>query len=109
VTINGGPGDQFDPHVSGDWVAYTADFGIRYYNFATNIDAAIPMGESVNDLLSGVSGSKIVFSRVTVANGTAVMVFDAATAATPIEVDAVPNPIRFGAAIGGNTVGTISA
>jgi hypothetical protein len=35
------------------------------------------------------------------------MVFDAATAATPIEVDAVPNPNRFGAAIGGNTVAYI--
>jgi hypothetical protein len=107
VTINSGPGDQFDPHISGDWVAYTSDVGIRYYNFSTNIDAAIPMGESVNDLLSGVSGSKIVFSRVTLTNGTAVMVFDAATAAAPIEVDTALNPTRFGAAIGGNTVAYI--
>src|SRR5881394_3043852 len=38
VTINTSPGDQFDPHVSGDWVAYTSDLGIRYYNFVTGID-----------------------------------------------------------------------
>ena len=40
VTINNSAGDQFDPHVSGDWAAYTSDTGIRYYNFATNTDAA---------------------------------------------------------------------
>ena len=107
VTINNSPGDQFDPHVSGDWAAYTDNVGIRYYNFATNTDAAIPMGSSANDLLSDVSGSKIVFSRVTIGSGTAVMVFDAATAAAPIEVDPAPATIRFGAAIGGNTVAYI--
>jgi hypothetical protein len=108
VDINVSTGDQFDPHVSGDWVAYTSDVGIRYYNFATNVDAAIPFGSSVNDLLSDISGSKIVFSRVTVNNGTAVMVFDAATPAVPpVEIDVVPNPNRFGAAIGGNTVAYI--
>jgi hypothetical protein len=108
VDINVSAGDQFDPHVSGDWVAYTSDIGIRYYNFATNVDAAIPPGSSVNDLLSDVSGSKIVFSRVTLLNGTAMMVFDAATpAVAPVEIDAVPNPVRFGTAIGGNTVAYI--
>src|SRR5436189_1788834 len=49
VNINVSAGDQFDPHVSGDWVAYTSDLGIRYYNFATNVDAAIPLGSTVND------------------------------------------------------------
>jgi hypothetical protein len=108
VDINVSAGDQFDPHVSGDWVAYTSDVGIRYYNFATNVDAEIPLGSSVNDLLSDVSGSKIVFSRVTVASGTAVMVFDASTPAiAPVEIDPVTNSNRFGAAIGGNTVAFI--
>src|SRR5450759_4841610 len=64
VTINNGAGDQTDPHVSGDWAAYASDLSIRYYNFATNIDAEIPMGSSLHDLLSDVSGSKIVFSRI---------------------------------------------
>ena len=44
VDINVSAGDQFDPHVSGDWVAYTSDVTIRYYNFATNVDAQIPPG-----------------------------------------------------------------
>jgi hypothetical protein len=107
VTINNGAGDQYDPHVSGDWAAYTADSSIRYYNFATNTDAAIPMGSSARDLLSDISGSKIVFSRVITAVKTAVMVFDAATAATPIEIDAAVGSNRIGSAIGGNTVAFI--
>jgi len=81
VTINNSPGDQFDPHVSGDWVVYSSDLSIRYYNFATNTDAQIPMGSSARDLLPDISGSKIVFSRVIPNVTTAVMVFDAATPA----------------------------
>jgi len=105
VTINNTAGDQYDPHVSGDWVAYTDGLGIRYYNLATNVDAAIPMGAAARDLLSDVSGSRIAFSRVIVGVKTAVMVFDAATpAVAPIEVDPAPDTIRLGAAIGGNTV-----
>ena len=73
----------------------------------TGVDAPIPMGASVNDLLSDVSGSKVVFSRVTIGAGTAVMVFDAATAAAPVEVNPAVNPTRFGAAIGGNSVAYI--
>jgi hypothetical protein len=107
VTINSSPGDQFDPHISGDWAAYTDDVTIRYYNFTTNVDAVIPSGGGVRDLLSDISGSKIVFSRVTVGVGTAVMVFDAATAAPPIEIDPAPGTTRIGAAIGGNTVAYI--
>ena len=104
VTINNGAGDQYDPHISGDWTAYTSDSSIRYYNFATNTDAAIPMGSSARDLLSDISGSKIVFSRVITAVKTAVMVFETATAATPIEIDAAVGSNRIGSAIGGNTV-----
>ena len=107
VTIDAAPGDQFDPHVSGDWVAYTDDVAIRYYNFATNVDAMIPLDGAARDLLSDVSGSKIVFSRVIAGVGTAVMVFDAATAAAPIEIDPAPGTTRIGAAIGGNTVAYI--
>jgi Tol biopolymer transport system component len=107
VTINSGPGDQTDPHVSGDWAAYTDNVAIRYYNFSTGVDAQIPLAASSRDLLSDVSGSKIVFSHIT-ASGTAVMVFDAATpAVAPVEIDAAPGTTRFGSAIGGNTVAYI--
>ncbi len=47
IDINLNPGDQFDPHVSGDWVSYTSDLRIRYYNFATGTDAEIPPGSGV--------------------------------------------------------------
>jgi hypothetical protein len=109
VTINNGAGDQYDPHISGDWVAYTSDASIRYYNFATNTDAEIPMGSSARDLLSDISGSKIVFSRVITAVKTAVMVFDAATPLIPpVEIDFAPaGTNRIGSAIGGNTVAYI--
>jgi hypothetical protein len=105
VTINGGLGDHYNPHISGDWVAYTSDLSIRYYNFITNSDAQIPMGLGGRDFLSDISGSKIVFSRITIGVKTAVMVFDAATPAiAPVEVDPAASTTRFWAAIGGNTV-----
>ncbi len=104
VTVNNGAGDQYDPHVSGEWAAYTSDLSIRYYSFATNTDAAIPLGISARDLLSDISGSKIVFSRVVTGVKTAIMVFDASTAAAPIEIDAANGVTRIGSAIGGNTV-----
>ena len=108
VTINNGAGDQYDPHVSGDCTAYTSDSGIRYYCFDTGIDTAIPMGASVRDLLSDISGSKIVFSRVIQAVKTTVMVFDVNNpTAAPIELNAAPGSNRIGSAIGGNTVAYI--
>ncbi|MFN0278230.1 MAG: cohesin domain-containing protein [Pyrinomonadaceae bacterium] len=107
VTVNNGAGDQYDPHVSGEWAAYTSDLSIRYYSFATNTDAAIPLGISARDLLSDTSGGKIVFSRVVTGIKTAIMVFDASTAAAPIEIDAADGVTRIGSAIGGNTVAYI--
>ncbi len=104
VTINNGPGDQYDPHVSGDFAAYTSDLSIRYYRFSTATDDGIPLGPAARDLLSDISGSKIVFSRVITGVKTAVMVFDSSTAAAPIEVDPASGVTRIGSAIGGNTV-----
>ena len=108
VTINNAPGDQYDPHISGNWVAYTSELSIRYYSFATGTDAEVPLGSSARDLLSDISGSKIVFARIIPNFRTAVMVFDAATpAVAPIEIDAASDTIRVGSAIGGDTVAYI--
>jgi hypothetical protein len=108
IDINIGAGDQFNPGVSGDWVAYTSEISIRYFNFSTNTDAEIPLGNSAHDLLSDISGSKIVFSRVIPAVKTAVMVFDAATPAVPpVEIDPALGTTRYGSAIGGDTVAYI--
>ena len=110
VTVNNSPGQQNDPHVSGDLVVYidqSLDAQIRYYNFATGVDAAIPRvlgdGTMAIDLLPDVSGSRVVFTRL--AGGySRTMVFDTATS-TLSEVDPVAAPQRLGSAIGGNTVG----
>jgi hypothetical protein len=107
VTINDSAGDQSDPHVSGDWAAYTDGIAIRYYNFTTGVDAQIPMGASARDLLSDISGGKIVFSRVITGNRNAVMVFDAATGAALVEIDPSAGSNRLGSAIGGDTVAYI--
>lgn len=104
VTVNNGAGDQYDPHVSGEWASYTSDLSIGYYSFATNTDAVIPLGISARDLLSDISGGKIVFSRVVTGVKTAIMVFNASTAAAPTEIDAADGVTRIGSAIGGNTV-----
>jgi len=50
VTINNSPGQQNDPHVSGDLASYTDQGGfpqIRYYNFATDRHGAISNTYSV--------------------------------------------------------------
>lgn len=75
VTINNCAGDQYDPYLSGDWISYTSINSIRYYNFATNTDAEIPIGPSDRDLLSAISGSKNSFLARS-STKTAFMVFD---------------------------------
>jgi hypothetical protein len=107
VTINISDGDQTDPHVSGDIAAYTDIAGstIRYFNFATHEDAAIPKTPDVIDILSDVSGTRIAFSRIEI-DRNALMVFDTATATlTEILPNAATN--RVSTAIGGNTVAYI--
>jgi hypothetical protein len=107
VTINISDGDQTDPHVSGDIAAYTdiAGSSIRYFNFATHVDAAIPTTPDVIDILSDVSGSRIAFSRIEI-DRNALMVFDTSTA-TLTEIDPHAGTNRYITAIGGNTVAFI--
>lgn len=107
IPINSAGGDQTDPHVSGDWASYTDGISIRYYNFGSTADTQIPMGNSVRDTLSDVSGSKIVFSRTIPMIGTGVWIFDAATAAAPVEIAPSSAVLRLGSAIGNDTVAYI--
>lgn len=67
TAVNTGQGDQTDPHVSGDYVAYTSNADgtnrIRYHNLTTAADTVVPhSGE--DDFLSDISGTRIVFTRV---------------------------------------------
>ena len=77
VDINIDPnGNHFDPHVNGDLVVYTSDTTIHYYSLSTNVDTAIPVGSSLQDLLSDTDGQRVVFSRVLPDGTTAISLYD---------------------------------
>jgi hypothetical protein len=108
ITINNGPGDQTEPHVSGDLAVYTNTDGTRtihYYDFLTGVDRVVPVGAlGDNDYLSDVEGSRIVFSRTRIADSqTAVMLFDTVSGVMT-ELDPQPLMQRYGAVVGGSTV-----
>jgi hypothetical protein len=107
ITIDNSSGDQTDPHVSGDLAAYTdsATSQLRYYRFSTGVDAAIPPGTAIVDILSDVSGNLVAFSRIE-PDRNAIVIFDTA-ANTTTEIDPHAGSNRIGAAIGGNTVAFI--
>ena len=104
-TINNGPGDQTDPHVSGDWVSYTDNsagyYQVRYHNLATGQDSVIPSNGG-QDLLSGISGTTIVYMHST-ANGQSIFTYDIGSGAQA-DVDPTPGSVREFPAIGGRTV-----
>jgi hypothetical protein len=99
-------GDQYDPHVDGNFASYTSDSKIRYYDFFLADDAQVPSPAGAVDLLSDVSNGRIVFSRIDVNGRIPVLVYDTGLGTTT-EVDVTPAPIRIGSAIGGDTVAFI--
>jgi len=109
ITINNSPGQQIDPHIDGNIAAYSnqaAGSEIRWYDFSTGVDTAIPTAGN-NDQLPDVSGTRIIFNRVFSSGDENMMVFDTSTPqVAPIEVNPTGStPIfRSAAAIGGNTV-----
>src|SRR3954464_2912081 len=81
TAVNNGPGDQTDPHVSGDLSCYTdgsAPQRVRYYRFSTVVDAAVPSPPGTSDILCDVSGNRITFTRTDGAQD-AIFVFDTGT------------------------------
>src|SRR5689334_7960183 len=87
VTVNNGPGDQTDPHVSGDWVTYTDNstggYQVHYYNLATGQDATVPSNGG-QDLLSGISGTTIVFTHQAAAGaGLGIFTYDTCGCSLP--------------------------
>ncbi len=106
VTINATAGDQFDPHVSGDLVSYTAGTRIRYYDFGTGNDYELLAPAGSQDLLSDVSNGRIAFSRVETSGQIPVEVFDLGSNKTA-EVDLQANPLQLSPGFGGDTVAFI--
>lgn len=109
-TVNNGAGSQTDPHVSGELVAYSNDHSpnatpffseIRFHVLSTGMDQAIPNGGAY-DYLSGVSGQRIVFTRIH-SNERSIHIYDVASATTS-ELLPKPGAFRDAASIGGNTV-----
>lgn len=109
ILINTSPGNQTDPHVSGDIAAYTDQSGafsvIRYYDFLTGAPGSIltPMGST--DQLSDVNGNHIAFARQTGLSRSC-QVFDVTSWST---VQIGPdNSGAFATAIGSDTVAFVS-
>ena len=96
VTVNNGPGDQTDPHVSGDWVTYTdnsaGSYQVHYDNLATGQDVTIPSNGG-QDLLAGISGTTIVYMHST-ADGQSIYSYDISSSGPPVLLDPTPGSIR---------------
>ena len=108
ILINTSPGNQTDPHVSGDIAAYTDQSSgvIRYYDFLTMVPGSILTPAGSTDQLSDVNGNHIAFARQT-GLSRALMVYDLTTATTmQIGPD---NSGAFASALGDDTVAFVSA
>jgi hypothetical protein len=109
--VNNGPGDQSQPRIGGDLVAYTDSSlnsgQIRYQHLATaGSDAAIPSNGGI-DILPDVRGSTIVYTHITGCAGTeadAIFSFDTSTSGPPTEVAPQPCSLRQNAGIGDSTI-----
>ncbi len=106
VVVNDGAGDQKEPHVSGDLVAYSSELAgsgeIRFFSLATGVDQAIPTGGAF-DYLSDVSGGDIVFTRIA-QDRSAIFHHDVAVGGAPVELAPAAGSNRRAAAVGGRTV-----
>jgi len=110
ITVNNGPGDHFDPHVSADLVAYSnMDASgcqtIHYFNLVTLSDAAVLFNCTVSsDFLSDVGGTVIAFTHVD-SSHSAISTFDTANPANaPVELAPQAGSFRQDAQIGDQTV-----
>ena len=104
VLINNGPGNQTDPHVSGNLATYT-DGGttIRYFDFLTGANLAVPAGAPGQNTLSDTNGTLIAFSRTFADLSTHVFVYDTTTN-TVTEIAPQPGAMRFSPKIGGHAL-----
>jgi Tol biopolymer transport system component len=105
TTVNDGPGEQTDPHVSGDLAVYTDGTdpqSVRYYRFSTGVDQAISSPAGASDHLSDVSGNLVSFTR---SEGTcnALMIYDVSNASTT-EIDPQACAQRSVGALGNTTL-----
>ena len=108
IVVNNGPGDQSDPHVSGNLVSYSnaspSVFTVRYYDLNAGTDMGNPQASNALDFLSGVSGSTIVFNDVT-PNESNIFSFDTSAPGTqPVAIAPVARLVRTEPSIGVRTI-----
>jgi len=105
IVVDNGPGEHFDPHVSGDLVCYTSaingTYVVQYFNLVTRTGATIP--GSTKDLLCDVRGSTVTFTRVTTTKS-AIFTFDTSTGGQPVEIAPQLVSAREGPGIGDKTI-----
>ncbi len=105
TTVNNGPGDHSDPHISGNLVSYSnsdgTNFTIRYHDLPTASDNVVP-NSGTFDFLSDVKGSVIAFTRVS-SSASSIFTYTVG-AASAVEVDPTPGSSRQFAQIGLNTI-----
>jgi hypothetical protein len=110
TTINVGPVRQLEPRVSGNLAAYTAYLEsdpynprqIRYFDFSTNTDAAIPPLDAEAQVYApDVSGTRIAYTWLTPSTQESrIVVFDTSGQSSFV----IPGTQRRFSAIGGDTV-----
>lgn len=104
TTVDDGPGNQTDPHISGSLVTYTSEndfyLEIRYRDLITGAGGVIP-GEG-HDRLADISGDTIVFTR-TLDDRRGIFAFDVSLGSTS-QLDPQIGSLRSDPAIGNTTV-----
>lgn len=109
TTVDDRPGQQLDPHVSGDLAAYTDENGgspiIRFHDFLDPANpGVVPIGAfGDSDTLSDVNGDRIAVTRQHGDGSRTCIVFDRNTSTT-IEIEPGATAVVFGTALGADTV-----
>src|SRR5258708_23524427 len=102
TVVNNGPGDQTDPHVSGNLCSYSnainGAFTVRYHDLSSGTDQAIPNDGTTLDFLADISGNTIALTRV---SATQSAIFTYTIAAPPaFEIAPMAGSSRQSAQIG---------
>jgi hypothetical protein len=105
--INVGPGDQYDPHVSGDLASYTSNNTIRLYDFVTGADEELAGDANAAFQLSYVSGGRVAFARFDYDTGDIQITVADTGMTTTTAIAGPPGTLWSGPAIGGDTVAFI--
>ncbi|MDC0708133.1 hypothetical protein POL68_06600 [Stigmatella sp. ncwal1] len=103
--VNSGPGNQFEPHVSGSRVVYTHKAQgmseVRWHELSTGQEGTIP-GSSAYDVVADVSGDSVVFTRVLLTS--AIFTYDLKKGGPAVEIAPQMGAHRRGAVIGHRTL-----